>query len=312
MDPASISVDGLFATIRRMIVAGQDVQATFDPGLGYPTELVHPPSPSVSDGDWTESVSAFTSSAGGANAVDTAAVVRAARLAWQRWEPSTYAYVWRQFGPAAGPTSGTAWDVQHSRGRTSTQADPVSDHALAADSSSIAATFASVDRALAAGAWVDLTVDPRSGLPLLAAIDPSAGSSGGESWIRITFTDTQKTDAVAALQAAMDRWATAGLRHFSYTWRYRGDLRPLTYGVTWDNDRSLLRRSPGTPIPETLGYATPRIDDTFRMIQDVLAQGGHVAARYDPVLGYPVRVEVDPNGDGGARGTITITGFVVR
>lgn len=159
---------------------------------------------------------------------------------------------------------------------------------------------------------VDLTIDPVSGLPLLIAVDPSATTIGGEYWIRLTFRDTQHAVAIDALQAAMDRWAAARLRHFSYTWRYRGDLDPLTYGVTWDGDRSALKRSPGTPIPEARDYAAPRIDDTFRLIQQVLSQGGHVTAAYDPVLGYPVRVELDPAGDVGARGTISIQDFVIR
>ena len=112
--------------------------------------------------------------------------------------------------------------------------------------------------------------------------------------------------------AARDRWAAAALQHFSYTWRYRGELDPLTYGVTFSGDVSALRRSPGTPTPEARSYAAPRIDDTFRVIQEVLAQGGRVSATYDPVLGYPVRVEIDPIGDAGARGTITIRDFEVR
>lgn len=308
---ANMTVDGLFETVRQRLSAGGDLRVTFDPDLGYPAEITYA-NTSVSDGDSTETMTSFASEADAATVAHLRDVLRSARLAWKRWEPTAYEYVWRRFEAATGPTSGTAWRVVRAGGRSSTEADPVSDGALPADSASVASTFDAVEAALDAGAWVDLTIDPVSGLPLLIAVDPSATTIGGEYWIRLTFRDTQHAVAIDALQAAMDRWAAARLRHFSYTWRYRGDLDPLTYGVTWDGDRSALKRSPGTPIPEARDYAAPRIDDTFRLIQQVLSQGGHVTAAYDPVLGYPVRVELDPAGDVGARGTISIQDFVIR
>jgi hypothetical protein len=303
------SVDGLFDLLRLLLGGSGDLRMRFDPDLGYPTEISYEDR-AASDSDWTETVSDFVSGSDN-RAAHTRTVQKSARAAWRRWEPTAWEYVWRRSGATAGPASGTAWRVRHADGRTSTEADPISDGALPADVASVESTFDAVQAALDAGAWVDLTVDPTSGVPLLVGIDPSPRTTGDGYWIRIAFRDIAREVATSAFIEARDRWAAAALQHFSYTWRYRGDLDPLTYGVTLSGDVSALRRSPGTPTPEARSYAAPRIDDTFRLIQEVLAQGGRVSAAYDPVLGYPVRVEIDPIGDAGARGTITIRDFEV-
>lgn len=305
---ASVTVDGLFETIRSLLDAPGDLHMRFDPDLGYLVEVSYADR-SATDSDWTDTVGSFVAVAADPAATRTA--LRAARAAWQRWEPTAYEYTWRRFGATAGPTSGTAWQVDHANGRTSTEPGPSSDGALPADAASVASTFDAAEAALDTGAWVDLTTAPVSGLPMLIAVDPSPSSTGDEYWIRISFRDIAHETAIGALQAAQDRWAAAGLVHFSYTSRYRGDNHPLTYGVTYTGDASALRRSPGTPTPEASAYAAPRIADTFRMIGDVLEQGGRVKATYDPVLGYPIRVEMDPAGDMGALGTITIRDFRV-
>ncbi len=310
-DLAQLTIEGLFERAHQALDAGGDLQVGYDPTLGYPTQIAYA-KPSVSDGDWTETVTSFVAGPDTAQAAHERKVLRSARLNWKRWEPTAYEYVWRRFDAPAGPASGTAWRFVWANGRSSTSADPSSDGALPATAATVEATFDAADAALDVGAWVDLSVDPVSGLPLLLAVDPTTTTGRDPYWIRLMFTDTQRVVATQALQDALERWAAAGLQHFSYTWRYRGELDPLTYGVKWDGDRSALTRSPGTPVPEARSYATPRIDDTFQLIQQVLAQGGHVTASYDPALGYPTRVEVDPAGDAGARGTITISGFDIR
>lgn len=304
-----MSVEGAFALLRQELGGSGDLAMTFDPDLGYPTEIAYADR-AIADSEGTESVTDFVSRTN-AVAANARKVVESARATWKRWEPTAYEYVWRVSVAAAGPTSGTAWDVRYADGRTSTEADATSDGALPAEAASVTATFDAVDAALDAGAWVDVTLAPSSGLPVLVAVDPSPDRTGDEYWIRFTFRDTAREVATNDLQAAQGRWLAAGLQHFSYTWRYRGKYRPLTYGVTYDGDASALRRDPGTPIPEASGTG-PRIDDTFALIRDVLSQGGRVNATYDPVLGYPVRVELDPFGDIGAPGTITIKAFEVH
>jgi Family of unknown function (DUF6174) len=306
-EAARISVDGLFDLLRQELGGSGDLQMTFDADLGYPTEVAYR-DPRIADSEATETVTDFVS--GMTNGADaTRAVLRQARATWKRWEPTAYEYVWRRFGPKTGPGSGTAWDVRHAEGGSSTLADPASDGALPLDAASVVATFDAADAALDSGAWVDVTVARTSGLPILVAVDPSPSEAGDEYWIRFTFRDTARENAMTDLQAAQTRWFAAGLQHFSYTWRYRGKYAPLTYGMTLDGEVATIRRSPGTPITEASAFATPRIDDTFRMIGDVLAQGGRVDATYDPTYGYPVRVDIDPFGDVGAPGTITIKAF---
>jgi Family of unknown function (DUF6174) len=308
---AGVTVDGLFAMIRDRLLTKGTVRSDFDPELGYPT-MISDANPSASDSDWTDTVTDFKASTDPTTMTRTRAALRQARAAWQRWEPTSYEYVWRRSVPGTASVAGSAWHVIHADGRSTIAPDPVSDGVIPPDEASVPATFDAIETALDAGEWVDLTVAPVAGLPTLVAIDPSPTAAGGAYWIRITFRDTQQETATAVLQAAMERWATAALQHFSYTWRYRGAQDPLTYRVTWDGDRSLLKRSPGTPIPEARADATPRIDDTFRMMEQVLSQGGRLTATYDAVLGYPVRVEMDPAGDMGANGTITIGDFTIR
>jgi hypothetical protein len=68
----------------------------------------------------------------------------------------------------------------------------------------------------------------------------------------------------------------------------------------------------GTPVPEAVTYAAPRIEDTFALIEAVLEQGGTVRATYDEQLGYPRRVELVPNGNAGAKGVITVANLKRR
>ena len=303
-----LGIDGLFDSIRAVRARPGGLLVTFDPDLGYPA-LVTYLNPNSSDGDSSQTITDFRSAAD-REQDRTEASIRAGLKAWKLWEPRAYEYVWRLFTAADGPGSGTAWVVRRADGRTSATADPVSDLAIPADAASITSTLDRVASELDAGAWVDLTVDPISGVPKLVGVDPSTAIDGDEYWIRIDFTDTERQQAVAALEAAKDRWSSAGLRRYSYTWRYRGDLDPLTYFMTFDGERAAVRRSPGTPIPEARAYATPRMDDTFALLEGVLAQGGRITATYDPKLGFPVRVEVQPAGDLGARGVITLEDFV--
>lgn len=307
-DLALVTVDGLFDTVRWGTLVSGDTTVTYDPDLGYPAEIVHVP-PMVADGDFSETMTDFVTTADDQAAL-TREAVRSARAAWARWQPTAYEYTWRRFA-AAGPGAGTAWLVRYTDGRASTDPGPGSDGAVPDFKAAVGANFDSVEAALDAGAWVDLTVDQVTGLPLLAAIDPTPAVSGDEYWIRITFQDIEHEEATAAVQAARERWAAAAAERYSYTWRYRGRFKPLTYGVTMNGDVATLRRAPGTDIPEAASDAGPRIADTFTMIEQVLLQGGHVAATYDPKLGYPVRVAIDPAGDAGPPGTITITDFVI-
>ena len=302
-----LSIDALFDSVRAAMTRQGGLEVMFDPDLGYPASVTYS-SPNSSDGGSSQAITDFRSAAD-REPDRTRASIRAGRTAWKQWEPRAYEYLWRQFSAVDGPGSGTAWVVRHSDGRTSVTADPVSDLAIPADAASVASTFDRVAAALDGGAWVDVTVDPLSGVPELVAVDPSIDVVGDEYWIRIYFRDTERQQGVAALDAAKDRWSSAGLRHYSYTWRYRGELDPLTYFMTFDGERSAVRRSPGTPIPEARADATPRIDDTFALIEGVLAQGGRVSATYDPKLGFPVRIEVQPAGDVGAPGVITVADF---
>ena len=308
-DLASATIDGLFSAIRRDVEAGVVVSTTYDRDLGYPRTILRS-IPGATDGTSTDTVSKFRSH----DQLDVTSVrrtLREARAAWAANAPSAFSYVWTRSGVSSGTTDGTAWHVDSRDGRVTVEAAPGSDGLAPAAAASIERTFDAIDDALDGGSWVDLTAGFTSGVPLLAAVDPAGGGAANGFWIRITFTDVEASEASTAVQAARERWATAAIEHYAYTWQYRGELRTLTYEVVMDGDVAQLHRAPGTPIPEAT-FTAPRIEDTFDVIENVLAQGGHVTATYDPRTGCPLVVTIRSAGDAGPPGTITIRDFTVR
>ena len=302
------TIEAIFNGARAAAKAGRIVHLELDPRLGYPSRFTSDSAMASDSDSGAMTVSARTTPSDGA-AASTRAALAEARAQWTRWRPTAFAYDWYRWSGGGASSSGTGWHVMVDGDLVATSASPSSDGAYPLSDATIEATLDAADAALDAGRWVDLSVDRTLGVPILVAVDTTPDGPEGASWTRIDFTDTARATARRDLQAARERWASHGSGHSTYTWRFAGDGRDLAYDVVAEGEVLELHRHPGTPLPEANAVAAPRITDTFAMLEQVLAQGGTVEATYDETYGYPRRAVMDPAGDVGARGTITVTDF---
>ena len=303
-----VTVPGMFDLIRAIRGRTGTIQATYDRVFGYPATIDRE-EPSASDGDWSMKVVDFRSS------VDTPATdgglatrLADARAAWKRWAPSDYTYDWQQVASGDGKKPAAAWSIRHVDGVT-TAAQTVGDAAIVGqDAASIPATFDAIEAAMKSGAWVDAVFDPVLGLPVVVGIDPTPAVGDGW-WIKIAFHDIVAETGRAELEAAHDRWIVQRPIRYSYVWREVGGGRHWTYRVAMNGEVAKIRASGGAPVGEAATLA-PRIDDLFMLIEEALANGGHVDATYEEQLGYPTRVRIDAPGSL-VVGTITIRYMVI-
>ncbi len=308
----SITIDGLLETAGKAIAGSGEVAWTFDPLRGYPMELAY----TGADGAWTDAVTDFTTPADRGSPTRAREAMTEALARWSDRVAKAYEVTWSRYPAADGPSAAVTWRVRHEGGKTTVVALGGGGDTLPSEDATIERTIASAAGVLAAGGWVDLAVDTGPDPGLLLAVDPSPSVNGDAYWIRMTSRDVAvepaEDTAEADLAAAKARWAAAKTGRYTYTWKYRGEGGPLTYKVTRKGGKTKIKRGSGTPGATARAYATPRVEDTFAMLEAVLAQGGKVKARYDPKLGYPVRAEMFPAGEAGARGVVTIKGFKKR
>jgi hypothetical protein len=303
-----VTIPGMFDLIQAIRGRSGTIQATYDPVLGYPA-TIRRDDPSASVGSWSMTVVDFRSSLDTPATGDGLATQLAdARAAWNRWAPSDYTYEWQQVASGDGKTPGAAWSIRHVDGVT-TAAQTLGDGAIfAQDAASIPATFDAIEAAMNSGAWVDAVFDPVLGLPIVVGIDPTPAP--GDGWlIKIAFHDIVAETGRAELQAAQDRWTVGRPTRYSYVWREDGGGRHWTYRVAMNGEVAKIRAAGGAPVGEAAALA-PRIDDLFMLIEEALANGGHVDAAYDAQLGYPTRVTIDAPGSL-VVGTITIRSVVI-
>lgn len=302
-----VTIPGMFDLIRSNRDRSGTIEATYDPVLGYPL-TIRRDDPAISDGSWSMQVRDFRSSLDVPPTHDDLdARLADAREAWDRWAPSDYAYDW-QLVPVDGIPTGAGWSIRHVDGVT-TAAPSFGDTAtFGLGAASIPASFDATEAAAARGAWIDAVFDPVPGLPILVGIDPTPAPGDG-SWLRIAFHDIVAETGRADLAAAHERWSTNRPVRYSYVWREDGGGRHWTYRVAMNGDVAKIRTSGGAPRGEAAVLA-PRIDDLFMLLEEVLANGGHVDATYDAQLGYPTRVTIDAPGSL-VEGTITIRSVVI-
>ena len=143
-----------------------------------------------------------------------------------------------------------------------------------AEDVSLDGTVLAIQNVLGSGGWVDVAPEEAPGLGVLIAVDPQPGAKGDAYWIRIAWTDLALRAAITEIEAAKARWATAQLTDYSYLWAFQGDDGNLAYRVSRDGEKATVKPENGSPAPEARSYAAPRIEDTFAMIEAVLAQGG--------------------------------------
>jgi hypothetical protein len=301
---ADVTVDGLFARARGALTSAA-FQVAFDDRTGNPTKLTFAPDANASAGA-VETVEDFRTPAAPGEVARAQAALTTLLQRWHGVDAPRWAYTWTRTVPGDAGASPATWTVTHAKGRTTAKPVVAGGAGLTADDVSIDGTVLAIQNVLVSGGWADVATEDSPGLGALIAVDPQPGARGDAYWIRIAPVDLGRQASVSELAAARARWATAQLTDYAYTWQYRGDGGALTYKVVRKGEHATLTRVGNTPAPESRPYAAPRIEDTFAMIEAVLAQGGTVDATYDEELGFPVRVVMHPNGDAGANGVVTI------
>ena len=298
-DQASVTVEGLFQRARSAL-SDPSFKVEFNDLLGNPTKLT------FGSGE-VDSVDNFRTSTTQGGVAKAQASLQAVLQRWHAVDAPRWAYTWTRT-PAAASSQPVAWSVSHVKGDTRAKPVGAGDGSVTSDDVSIDGTVSAVQNVLVSGGWADVAIEDDPGLGVLIAVDPKPGIKGDGYFIRIAVTDLARQASISALDAAKARWATAQLTDYSYTWSYSGDGTPLSYKVTRRAGTSSVARLGATPVAQP-AYGTPLVEDTFTMIDAVLAQGGSVDATYDDQLGYPTRVEMHPAGGSGATGVVTIKGF---
>jgi len=304
-----VTVNGLFQRATDAL-ASPAFQIAFDSRAGYPTKLTFADDADASGGAAVESVDAFRTAANPGEVGRAQAALGKLLQRWHGVDDPRWAYTWSRI-PAGGAQPIT-WTVTHQNGKTTAKPGDGGSGGLTKDDVSPDGTVAGIQSVLVSGGWADVAVEQAPGFDILIAVDPQPGARGDAYWIRIAWADLAKQADVSDLQAAQARWATSQLTDYSYTWDYKGDGTPLTYKVAQKGGTATITPVGTTPAPGSPAYATPKVEDTFAMIQAVLDQGGTVDATYDGQLGYPTRVVMHPAGDAGANGVITIKSFKHR
>ena len=298
-DLAGLTVDGLFQKARQGL-ADPSFKVEFNDQLGNPTKLT------FGSGE-VDSVDNFRTSTTQGGVARAQAALQAVLQRWHGVDAPRWAYTWTRT-PAAASAQPVAWSVSHAKGDTRAKPVGAGDGSVTSDDVSIDGTVSAVQNVLVSGGWADVAIEDDPGLGVLIAVDPKPGIKGDGYFIRIAVTDLTRQASISALDAAKARWATAQLTDYSYTWSYTGDGGPLSYKVTRKAGASTVARLGNTPVAQPV-YATTSVEDTFAMIDNVLAEGGTVDATYDDQLGYPTRVTMHPAGDAGANGVVTLKGF---
>jgi hypothetical protein len=303
-DLGGLTIDGVFDRARSAL-ASEAFRIAFDDLAGNPTSLTFASAADPAAGGASETVDGFHASTRQGEVARAQAALEAVLQRWRAVDDARWSYAWSRIPAGASTAQPVTWTVSHARGRTSAKPVAAGDLNLTPDDVGIEGTVLAVQNVLVSGGWADVAVEDDPGHGVLIAVDPKPGARGDAYWIRITWMDLAREASVSDLEAAKARWATAQLTDYSYTWEYRGEGDPLTYKVTRKGGKDTVTRAGKTPAAQP-AWATPRIEDTFAMIDAVLADGGSVDASYDEQLGYPTRIEMHPDGDAGANGVVTI------
>jgi hypothetical protein len=305
---ASLAIDSLFDRARAALEGDAEVVMTFDQFYGYPVRIEA--GSTTADGPGTVEVTAFITPADRTGATRAREALDRVLQRWGSLPSPAWEYTWSRFAAADSAGTASTWRVRHEDGATTVSAEGGSGDSVPPEAVTIEGTVATAVSTLAAGGWVDVAADPGT-LDLLIAIDPSPSMQGDAYWIRIDHTDLYAETSRAALEAAKDRWAAAGLERFAYAWRYAGEDGTFGWNVTINRDTAKLKPTKGAP-PVEASFVAPRIPELFDLIDQVLASGGTVLVTYERRLGYPTRVEIVSAGDFAPTGVITITGLKQR
>jgi Family of unknown function (DUF6174) len=303
-----VTVAGLFQRARDAL-ADPGFQVAFDARTGYPTKLTFTGGGEGEAG--VETVQDFRTPTTQGGVARAQAALGTILQRWHAVDAPRWAYTWSRIPAGSSGGQPITWNVAHAKGATTAKQVAAGSLPLTADDVSIDGTVSAIQAVLVSGGWADVAMEDDPGLGVLIAVDPQPGAKGDAYWIRIAWTDLARQASISGVDAAKARWATAQLTDYSYTWDYRGAGGPLSYKVSRHTGTTTVTPAGATPVARP-AWATPLVEDTFAMIDAVLAEGGTVDATYDGALGYPTRLEIHPAGGSGANGVVTIKGFKHR
>lgn len=315
-DPGDLapSVEEMFAQIEAALDEDQSVVATFDPDLGYPTDVGIDLESRPVDGGTHWVVRDLNPGLPG-DPVSTDVVARAEQT-WLASRPDAYEYTLTVFCdcPLAGSlqtrvegTTVIGHEVLYDEA-TGGVVTPISIDAMFSD---LADLMASVDGVVADGIRFEGSArfHPDLGYPTwvgldLTVLEPDADLASLPSRLVITITDfhavdiepePSPTDQLAELDEARAVWRSSGIDAYRYELTFHGMLSadftgPFLVAVV-DGSVSKVTRD-GEPVPEgqITAYA---VEDLFALVEGSLSAGLESSVTYHEVWGHPVLMALD-------------------
>jgi hypothetical protein len=105
----------------------------------------------------------------------------------------------------------------------------------------------------------------------------------------------------SALNVARGRWSARGPVNYRYRFQYlcfcAGSLlTAVEIQVRAGRVVAVLEPATGRPAPAAPGRPSPTVEDLFAVVQSSLDRGvDWIDVQYDPVLGYPAVIRIDPD-----------------
>lgn len=297
------SVEDAFAVIDSSLAAGQSVEVTYHPELGYPTDLWIDRESRAFDGGIHWVLADVTEGLPGDEA--TLSDLQAARMIWERSGILAYEFrasflcdcevegsVWTRVEDGLV----TDWSEVYLR-ETDTTVTPITIRQLFEDlEEMIGGSDAFVDSGISVTG--SASYDPDHGYPVwigldIEVLDPQAEAAALAPKLVVVISDFAPIaidDAASELNAARSRWANAGLS--TYTFQITShDVDEASFS---DPYFVVVRDGQVTEItqngePSELGEDVT-VEGVFAMIDGLTADGVNMEVLYHAELGYPVLV----------------------
>ena len=100
---------------------------------------------------------------------------------------------------------------------------------------------------------------------------------------------------------ARTRWSARGPANYRYQFQYlcfcpASLVTPVEIQVREGRVMAVLDPSTGRPAPAAPGRPTPTVEELFAVVQQALDRDvDWMDVQYDPVLGYPAVIRIDPD-----------------
>jgi hypothetical protein len=105
----------------------------------------------------------------------------------------------------------------------------------------------------------------------------------------------------AELNVARQRWSARGFPSYRYRFQYlcfcpATLILPVEIQVRAGRVVAVVDPATGRPPPAAPGRPSPTVEDLFAVVESALdGKADWLDVQYDPILGYPAVIRVDPN-----------------